>query len=177
VAEAAEGRKAKDRLAASTVRRGGFMPRRLGTTLHRLFAVAGGRRAALLARLKLDWPAVVGPELARVTRPERIARSGDTAVLHLRCASAVALELQHETPVLLERIARYIGRGMVDRIAIRQGPLPAPPAHRLPPAPEVDAGTESALTARLTGVRDPDLADALAGLGRAVLSQGKRTRR
>lgn len=174
--EADEGRRAKDRLAAAAERRGGYMPRRLGVTLHRIVAGAGGVRAALLARLKLDWAAVVGPELAAVCRPERIARGGGVGVLHLRCAPVAALELQHETPRLLERVARYVGAGAIERIAIRQGDLPPPPP-RLPPPPEVDAGTEAALAARLARIRDPDLAGALADLGRAVAGQRRPLRR
>ena len=33
---------------------------------------AKGGRGAALVRLKADWPAVVGPELARTTRPDAL---------------------------------------------------------------------------------------------------------
>jgi hypothetical protein len=47
----------------------------------------------------------------------------------------------------------------------------------LRPLPELDADAEAALAARLRGVKDADVAEALAGLGRAVLAEASRTRK
>src|SRR5215469_13143504 len=55
----------------------------------------------ILARLKSQWAAIVGPELAAVTWPESLARGG---TLKLRVTPAKALELQHRSPLVIERV-------------------------------------------------------------------------
>src|SRR5205814_4040428 len=82
----------------------------------------------ILARLKADWPAVIGADIAAATWPQALGRDG---ALKLRVAAATALELQHRAPLLIERINVYLGRPAVSRLVFVQGPLPlAPPARR-----------------------------------------------
>ena len=119
-----------------------------------------------------DWPHIVGATLARRTVPEQIAfpRSGRTdGTLKLKIdSSALALELQHLTPQLIDKINTYFGYGAVSRIQIVQGPVPEqqPPDKGSTPIPE---DTRRELDQRLAFVSDPDLKAALSALGSQLL--------
>jgi len=124
----------------------------------------------VLARLKAEWSAVAGAELAMLTWPERLGRDG---ALKLRVVPGFALELQHRAPLVVDRINGFFGRAAVARLVLVQGPLPlAGPALRAVPPP-LTGDEERDLDSRLAGVADPELRAALAGLGRLV-SRGSR---
>src|SRR5260370_7871825 len=59
---------------------------------------ARGGRGASIARLRAEWTAIVGPDLARLTRPEALlsgrgARAGKS--LRLRVSPAPPLQVHH----------------------------------------------------------------------------------
>jgi hypothetical protein len=125
----------------------------------------------VLGRLKAEWAAVVGAELAAVTWPAALGRDG---ALKLRVASSVALDLQHRAPLVIERINLFFGREAVARLVLVQGPLPLaspPPAATAAP---LAAGEAKALDTRLAEIADPELRAALARLGRLVLAGARR---
>ena len=69
--------------------------RALGGLAQRLASgIAKGRRASI-ARLRADWPAIVGPDLARVSRPEALlashGRSGKALRLRVPLSLALAV--------------------------------------------------------------------------------------
>jgi hypothetical protein len=141
--------------------------RAAGASLTRIVGPIVARHGGgILARLKSEWAAIVGPELAAATWPEALARDG---VLKLRVAPAKALEIQHRAPLVIERINLFFGRAAVTRFALLQGPLPlaAPPRHQ--PAPLLGPGAAAALDRQLAGIASPELHDALARLGRQVI--------
>ncbi|WP_439610581.1 DciA family protein [Reyranella sp.] len=131
----------------------------------------GGKagRGASLMRLKADWPAVVGPELARTTRPDAIlagrgARAGKA--LRLKVSGAAALEVQHRSGQIVERVNAYFGHRMIDDVRLVQGVIAAPrPAPRVP---RPDPAVEQAMAQRAANVKDPDLRAALARLGARI---------
>jgi hypothetical protein len=151
-------------------RRGGMRP--IATAAARLTAASVSRRGGgTLARLKAEWPAVVGYELAAATWPDALARDG---ALKLRVAASVALELQHRAPLVIERINLFLGGARVSRLVLVQGPLPLPVAPSPTPAVALSRAEERALAARLEGIVEPELYTALAGLGRLVLAGSRR---
>src|SRR5215467_1451171 len=65
-----------------------------------------------VARLKAEWSAIVGQELARVTQPDALlaGRGGKSGkALRLRVAGAAALEVQHQSSQFVERLNAYFG--------------------------------------------------------------------
>jgi hypothetical protein len=125
-----------------------------------------GGSGGVLGRLKAEWSAIAGAELAAIAWPEALRRDG---ALRLRVAPGFALDLQHRAPLAIERINLFFGRDVVARLILVQGPLPlaAPPPPRPAPLAAVDARS---LDARLADIADPALRAALAGLGGLVLA-------
>lgn len=136
---------------------------------------AKGGRSNALVRLKADWPAVVGPELARTTRPDALlagrgARAGKA--LRLKVAGAAALEVQHRSGQIVERVNAYFGHKAIDDVRIVQGVIstarPAPRASRPDPVVEREVASRTA-----AAVQDPDLRAVLTRLG-ARIASGRR---
>lgn len=153
---------------AQAPRTGGV--RHLAALLPRLTRSALGRRGFAEGGIVADWPAIVGPELAASSLPERLvfphgARSGGT--LHVRVSGALALELQHLEPQVIERINGYFGYAAVARLKLRQAPIP-PRRVRRPDAAPLPPAAAREIDSAVAGVADPDLRAALAGLGRAL---------
>lgn len=135
----------------------------------------GGGRLASIVKLRGDWRAIVGPELARCTEPEALipGRGGKTGakLLRLKVAGAAALEVQHMSGQIVERVNAYFGHRQIDDIRLMQGAIarPAGPRPIVKPAPEVVARMEG----KVAEVQDPDLRTALARLG-ARIATGRR---
>jgi hypothetical protein len=147
-------------------RRPGF--RAAGASLARVVAPIIARHGGgILARLKTEWTAIVGPDIATATWPEALVRGG---TLKLRVAPGKALEIQHRAPLVVERINLFFGRDAVIRLALVQGPLPLPASTRSRHERPLQAGEAAALDTQLATVASPELRDALARLGRRVIT-------
>lgn len=134
------------------------------------------KRGLADAALISDWPDIIGAALAAECVPLRIARGpdGTGGTLHIRVSGALALELQHMQPQVIERINGYFGYQAIARIALKQGPIGArkPAARkRVTPPSDEDAAV---LAAQLDGIDDEDLRRALEALGRGVLGRKQR---
>lgn len=129
---------------------------------------------APLARLKAEWAAIVGTEIARVSRPDALLASragravGVGKVLRLRVAGAASLEIQHRANQLVERVNGYFGHRFIDEIRLVQGGIALPPVPRPPPA--LDPLSAARLTSQVDPVRDPELKAALARLGTRIVA-------
>lgn len=151
--------------------RGGL--RALAADLPAVTRTALLRRGFAAARVVSDWPEIVGPALADGSLPERLIRDrhGDGATLVIRVRPAAALELQHWTPQVIERINSRFGFRAVTRLKLMQGPVS--PRHRPPPhRPQaLDPAVERQLDAALAPLCDDTVREALRRLGRAVLGR------
>jgi hypothetical protein len=148
--------------------------RAVGPLASRLAAPVVARHGGgILARLKADWPAVIGGEIAAATWPQALGRDG---ALKLRVAAATALELQHRAPLLIERINVYLGRPAISRLVFVQGPLPLAPAARRSRARQLGSGEAESIERQIAAIGDSDLKAALARLGKSVASSAPRRR-
>ncbi|HEY1752901.1 MAG TPA: DciA family protein [Caulobacteraceae bacterium] len=149
--------------------------RGLSTTMKALEAKFGHSAGDLKAR----WKEIVGETLAGRTEPVKLtkARSGG-ATLELKVAGPVAALVQHQAPLILDRLNLYLGPGAVQRLRIVQGPISQPVRGRTGPARRVkgplDAAAERELADGLAGARDGPLKEALIRLGREVLRHDRR---
>ena len=146
-------------------------PRSLNATVGAITRRALGRRQSQLAAVLSDWAMIVGPELATKAVPQRLrsARSDGGAELTLRVDPADALELQHESPRLMNRLNAHFGYGAIARIKLVQGR-----SRRSRPAPTqrpLTAAEERDVAALLQRVGPPALRQRLDALSRAVLGR------
>lgn len=141
-----------------------YGPRPLGTLVPRLTRPVFHRISPAAAQVMADWAGIVGPLLASVSTPRRLAGS----TLTITCSGPVAIELQHYAGQLIERINIHLGSPTVRALRFVQTALPAPrPA--APPAPVSPAAAAAAESA-VTALPEGELREALAALGRAVLA-------
>lgn len=141
-----------------------YGPRPVGALIPRLTRPAFRRRAPGTAQVLADWPAIVGPALAAVTTPRRLARGS----LTIACAGPIALELQHLSGELLARINTHLGSAAVQDLRFVQTLSTPPPPGVVPlPPPERLAAMDAAVADLPAG----ELRNALAALGRALAGQ------
>jgi hypothetical protein len=123
-----------------------------------------------------QWPVIVGDGVAQWSEPERIKwpragaderRQGGT--LMIRVVPGRALDLQHETPRIIDRINAFYGYAAIATVKIRQGHLTRKKALSRP-LPPLEADAARALENELESVSEPSLKDALRRLGQGVLS-------
>src|ERR1700754_3423362 len=115
------------------------------------------------------WPEIAGPEAASHSEPLKIqwprpveGQAQEPATLVLRVEGPMALEIQHASDVILQRVNRFFGWSAVGR----QAPLSRrdkPKASRAPDAAEV-----AELEKTLSSVEDEELRAALARLGASI---------
>jgi hypothetical protein len=127
------------------------------------------------AALQARWKEIVGDTLARRTEPVRIikGRNGEGGALELRVDGPVASLIQHQAPQITARLDMLLGKGVVTRLRIVQGPVKAPaaaPSTRPRRKPPLDAALEKQLADSLAEQPDGALKQALLKLGRGVLS-------
>ena len=150
--------------------RSGQAGRQVARLLGAILDPAARRRGFTEASLLADWATIVGPVLARRCQPLRVEhapgrRRGGTLVL--QTSGAAAIELQHATPQLIERINTYFGHRAIRQLRLLQMPLP-PTAPSPQPVPAMRPQDELELAAGVTGIADGGLREALLALGRAV---------
>ena len=148
----------------------------IGKVVGETFTRQGFASAELVTR----WSEIVGAEISAHSEPVKIqwprgvpnaqpsptggwAQSPGTLVL--RVEGPTAIEIQHLTDVICERVNRFLGWRAIGRIALRQAPLRR--ALRKS-APAADAAAAARIAANLPDVADEDLRQALARLGAAV---------
>lgn len=148
--------------------------RAIGNLAQKLTSGMAKGRDASIARLKVEWSAVVGADLARVTRPDallstrgaRSSRAGGGKALRLRVSGAAALEVQHRSSQIVERVNAYLGHRLIDEVRLVQGTIAAPPAR--PKLAKPSVATEREIAGKVATVDDPDLRAALARLGSRI---------
>jgi hypothetical protein len=127
----------------------------------------GKGRGTSIARLRVEWSAIVGPELARVTQPDALlAGRGPGKVMRLKVEGAMALEVQHRGEQIVQRLNAYFGHRLIDDIRLVQAPLSHKPPPRVLPKP--DAHTMQQLESQAAEVKDPELRAALVRLGARI---------
>ena len=82
-------------------------PLPLATLLPKLTRKALGKFGFSYIGLITDWATIVGPDIARLSAPEKLTfplNKRDSGVLRLKAEGGAALEIQHLEPQILERI-------------------------------------------------------------------------
>jgi hypothetical protein len=150
----------------------------LAATLPRVTRRTLGRHGLAEGGLIADWRSVVGAMIAERSLPLRLSFAGGErreGTLHVRVSGALALELQHLEPQILERINGFFGYRAVGRLRIHQGPVPVERSTRQDPPP-LSAEAEAEVGSLVAAVEDDGLRQALQGLGRSLRRSALRKR-
>jgi hypothetical protein len=119
------------------------------------------------------WAEIAGPEISAHSEPLKIqwprpveGQPQEPATLVLRVEGPMALEIQHASEIILQRVNRFFGWSAVGRLALRQAPLSRRdrPAARHGP----DAKSVAEVARTLSAVEDDELRAALARLGASI---------
>ena len=145
----------------------------LSVLLSDVFSDAYAKQGFAARELVTRWSEIIGSDLSAHCEPLKIqwprpveGQSPEAATLVLRVEGPMALEIQHASDVILERVNRFFGWSAVGRLALRQGPLSRRPRPRPSPAPDPRQVEQIAQT--LTSVEDDALRTALARLGASI---------
>jgi len=140
------------------------------------------------ATLVTDWAAIVGPELAAYTQPERLKwpvagmRHDGTseapqrrrgASLLVRVGEARALDVQYKAGLILERINSHFGYRAIEALRIVQAPIA--PRELLTPARRSPAHAARPMLAEIAALSDEGLRSAFHQLQAAVFAGASRS--
>jgi hypothetical protein len=135
------------------------------------------RRAGISIGLVQSWEDIVGPRLARNSRPEKIQwprRMHDDdpfepAVLVIACEGAAALHLQHETGEVIARVNAFLGFSAIGRIRIVQKPVRWSQKEARPAPRPLSPDERARLADTVDKIEDADLRSSLERLGASVI--------
>jgi hypothetical protein len=153
---------------------GSSQPRPLADVLRKTLTDAFAKQGFASVELVTRWPEIVGAEIAAHSQPEKIqwprtpqARNApEPGTLLLRVEGPAAVEIQHLSGVILERVNQFFGWQAVGSVRLRQAPLARRAEPRSLPAP--DPAAMARIAATLPEIRDEKLRHALAKLGAAM---------
>jgi hypothetical protein len=145
----------------------------LSVLLSEVFSDAYAKQGFAARELVTRWAEIAGPEISAHSEPLKIqwprpveGEPQQPATLVLRVEGPTALEIQHASDIILQRVNRFFGWSAVGRLALRQAPLsrrPRPPASRTPDPEQV-----AKVAKTLSSVEDEQLRAALARLGASI---------
>ena len=158
--------------------------KRLSDLLPQTLGPAAARQGFANAEILARWETIVGADIAAVAAPQKLGvppRTGGTdpdaspsrATLTLRVEGAFALEIQHRSGEIVERVNAHLGWPCVGWIRIRQGAVTRAGTRRRT-APEPSAEDAAAVDRASKAIEDEGLAEAVARLGRAALGASRR---
>jgi hypothetical protein len=145
----------------------------LSVLLSDVFSDAYAKQGFAARELVTRWAEIAGPEIARHSEPLKIqwprpveGQPQQPATLVLRVEGPMALEIQHASDAILERVNRFFGWSAVGRLALRQAPLSR--RDRAPPARGPDPESVAEVATTLASIEDEELRAALARLGASI---------
>jgi hypothetical protein len=145
----------------------------LSVLLSDVFSDAYAKQGFAARELVTRWAEIAGAEVAHHSEPLRMqwprpveGQPQEPATLVLRVEGPAALEIQHKSDVILERVNRFFGWYAVGRLALRQAPLSRRDRASAPRPPDAKQVENVAKT--LSAVEDEELRAALARLGAAI---------
>jgi hypothetical protein len=140
----------------------------LGATLNDVMRAQGFASTEIISR----WTDIVGPEIGTHSEPLKInwprhvsEEAPEPATLVLRVEGPAALEIQHLSGIILERVNRFFGWEAIGRVAIRQGPIRR---REQPPQRPADPAIATRIAESLPSIENEDLRRALARLGASI---------
>ena len=139
------------------------------------------KRAGISIGLVQSWEEIVGPRLAKSSRPEKIQwprRMADDdpfepAVLVIACEGGAALHIQHETGEIIGRVNAFLGFSAVGRIRIVQKPVTQLSSKPKPVPRALSQDEKTRLASTVDKIEDDGLRASLERLGATIVGTRK----
>jgi hypothetical protein len=145
----------------------------LSVLLNDVFSDAYAKQGFAARELVTRWAEIAGSDIAKYSEPLKMqwprpveGQPQEPATLVLRVEGPTALEIQHASDTILERVNRFFGWHAVGRLALRQAPLSRRNRPAMPRGP--DPKTVAKVAESLSAVEDEQLRAALARLGASI---------
>ena len=145
----------------------------LSVLLGGVFSDAFAKQGFASRELVTRWAEIAGAEVAKFSEPLKIqwprpveGQPEQPATLILRVEGPAALEIQHSSDAILQRVNRFFGWNAVGKIALRQAPLSRPKVRTT--IPPLDPAAVARAGQTLASVEDDELREALARLSVAI---------
>jgi len=149
-------------------------PRSAGELVGAVGDVSFRRFGFIQSSIISRWSEIVGERYAKVSSPESIrfpAGRKSGGALTLLVEGAHAPLIQHLTPIIIERVNRFLGYPAVDRVVFKQGRPPA--AAPRPARPELRPVPKE-LGEGLREIADPELRACLESLASQIAASNGR---
>lgn len=133
-----------------------------------------GKRGFAEAGLFTHWAEIAGAALAASSLPIKLSfpRGGrEDGTLTVRCGGPAALELQHLTPSVLERINAHFGYRAIVRLKIEQGDVARAKSSRA--FPPLTTPEKNEIEHAVKSVADAEIRATLTRLGSAIRRREK----
>jgi hypothetical protein len=147
-------------------------PRKLSELVAKPLADAFKKQGFASREIVTRWESIVGADIAAFAEPLRMnwPRAMDQAnpepgTLVLRVEGPAAIEVQHQSGLIIERVNRFFGWQAVGTLALRQAPLTRQKRRQSRQKPDPAAARQVAET---LDIADEGLRDALGRLGAAI---------
>lgn len=156
---------------------GGRDARPIGALIGAVIDPICAKRGFASADLIGAWDDIVGKRYAGSTQPEKIIwprREGENArgaTLVVRVDAGMAIYLQHELTLVLDRVNAFLGFRAIGSIRIVQGPVERRVAEAPRAEPRLPESAEAAIRDSVGPVESEGLRSALEKLGRAVYAR------
>src|SRR2546421_6957188 len=138
----------------------------LSVLLSDVFSDAYAKQGFAARELVTRWADMAGPEISAHSEPLKMqwprpveGQPQEPATLILRVEGPMALEIQHSSDVILQRVNRFFGWSAVGRLALRQAPLSR---RKKSSSGAPDAKSVASVAESLSSVEDEALRAALA---------------
>lgn len=158
----------------------------VGKHFAKIAEIAYARHGAAWAGLLSNWPEIVGSPLSDICVLEKVkwpgGQKGKNAaatskhqkiggVLVLKVAWGRALEVQHSTPQIIDRINAYYGYQAISQIKIIQGNVQKPRQTKKKTLAPLNREQHQRLDDQMRTIEDETLKQALLRLARGVLAE------
>lgn len=145
-------------------------PPKLGHDVRKLVRKHAKGGSTSISKLKDNWESLIGEELAKFCRPEKLTGSKAARTLVLKVHPAAATRIQHESETIRQRVSVAAG-GMVSKLKIIQGTLEKRKLSPLARRRTLTAAEKANLQETTKCIENPKLRAALRSLGEAVITR------
>jgi hypothetical protein len=156
-----------------------FQP--LGGSLSQILDPLMIKKSHIETSLALYWPEIIGEKYAQSSRPLTVTwpraytphTQFQSGCLTIASENSAILELQHQTPQLIEKINKYFGYCVINSIKIKQTSLEKFKNRPVKTAPKISLEQEKSVKKIVDLIENEDLKKSLQQLGLNIVSSDR----